>query len=381
MASDNHELIAQLHREAPLTDVHVHPSLKAYLFGRNLWRHYTSGKTFNPFSSRSDFPTLERGGVGVIWATHHLPEVQLFRQCFLLQSAGWLLLPVYRKLTTGSRMQRLLEMIDTLEREIARRPDRVAVASSAADVPSIRSAGKIAVVHAVEGAHVLEGKVENLETLAARGVALMTLSHFFDNGIAAQTSGGIPRDMFIRKLCPFDFRWSQPTALTPFGKQVLTRMAELRMIVDVTHCTPDARAAVFAEVNRSRPIIATHVGVQRYNPDPYNLTHDEIREIAASGGAIGVIFMTYWLEQPRPPKNGLDIIWRTIEHIRTATGSFDHVVLGTDFDGFTDPPDDVRDASMLPAVTQMLLARGVPEGDVRKILGHNAQRVLTAGWR
>ena len=63
------------------------------------------------------------------------------------------------------------------------------------------------------------------------------------------------------------------------------------------------------------------------------------------------------------------------------TGSFDHVALGTDFDGFTDPPDDVRDASQLGKVTRMLLERGVRETDVRKILGGNAQRVLERGWR
>jgi membrane dipeptidase len=373
--------IRRLHRDAPLTDVHVHPSLKAYLFRRNLWRHYTSGKTFNPFSSRSDFPTLERGGVGVIWAAHHLPEVQLFQQCLLLQAAGWLTLPVYRKITTGSRLQRVLDMIDVLEREVARRPDRVEVARAAADVPRIRAAGKLAVVHAVEGGHVLEGNVESVDALADRGVALLTLSHFFDNALAAQTSGGIPKDMFIRKLCPFNFRWSQPTALTPLGTEVLRRMTHRRMIVDVTHCTPDARAAVFAELGGRRPVVATHVGVQRYNPDAYCLTDDELREIARSGGFVGVIFMTYWLKQPDPPKNGLEAIWRTMEHVRAITGSLDHVVLGTDFDGFTDPPDDLEDASTLPAVTRMLLDRGVAEADVKKILGANAQRVLAAGWR
>ncbi|HYT71976.1 MAG TPA: membrane dipeptidase [Gemmatimonadales bacterium] len=374
-------LIARLHRDAPLTDVHVHPSLKAYLFRRNLWRHYTSGKTFNPFSSRSDFPTLERGGVGVIWAAHHLPEAELFRQCFILRAAAWLLVPVYRKITSGSRLGRVLEMIDALEREIARRPDRVAVARSAADVPRIRAEGKIAVVHAVEGAHVLEGRIESLDELARRGVALVTLSHFFDNGLAAQTPGGIPRDFFIRKLCPFHFRWSQPAALTPFGRDVLRRMTELRMLVDVTHCTPEARAAVFGELNPSRPVVATHVGLQRYNPDPYCLADDELREIARRGGFVGVIFMTYWLRQPHPPDAGLDLIWRTVEHIHAVTGSFDHIALGTDFDGFTDPPDDVRDAGMLPAVTAMLLDRGMAPADVSKVLGQNARRVLDAGWR
>jgi membrane dipeptidase len=374
-------LIARLHRDAPLTDVHVHPSLKAFLFRRNLWRHYASGRTFNPFSSRSDFPTLTRGGVGVIWAAHYLPEAPLFRQCFLLRAAGWLVVPAYRKVTTGGRLRRVLEMVDVLEREVARRPDRAAVARRAADVASIRAAGKLAVVHAVEGAHVLEGRVEALDELARRGVAVLTLAHFFDNGVVAQTEGGIPKDMLIRKLCRFDFRWHQPAALTPFGREVVRRMGQLGMIVDLAHATPAARAAVLAEVGTARPVVATHVGVARYNPDPYCLADDELRAIAATGGLVGVIFMTYWLRQPHPPAEGLDAIWRTIEHVRAVTGSFDHVALGTDFDGFTDPPDDLRDASFLPRVTALLLARGVAEADVFKILGGNAQRVLATGWR
>ena len=373
--------IVTLHREAPLTDIHVHPSLKAFLYGWDLWSRHMAGKAFNPFALRSDFPALERGGVGVIWATHHLPEIELFRQCFLLTAAGFLVLPAYRKITTGSRLARILQMIDVFEREVAKQPHRAEVAMSVADLARIRAAGKIAVVHAVEGAHILEGKLESLDALAGRGVAVLTLAHFFDNGVAAQTSGGIPKHMLIRKLCPFKFTWSHPAPLTPFGKDVLRRMTALRMIADVTHCTPEARAAVFGELDGRRPVVATHVGVRRYNPDPYSLTDDELREIARRGGLVGVIFMTYWLRQPDPPTNGLDLIWQTVEHIRGVTGSFDHIALGTDFDGFTDPPDDVSDPTMLPRVTAMLLERGMAEPDVKKILGGNALRVLTTGWR
>ncbi|NIM52306.1 MAG: membrane dipeptidase, partial [Gemmatimonadales bacterium] len=59
---------------------------------------------------------------------------------------------------------------------------------------------------------------------------------------------------------------------------------------------------------------------------------------------------------------------------------FDHIALGTDFDGFTDPPDDVKDSSQLGKVTQMLLNRGLSDTDVKKILGGNAQQTLEKGW-
>lgn len=60
------ETIARIHREAPLTDIHAHPSMKAWLFRRNLWHHYWSASGFDPLTSRTDFKMLEKGGVGVV---------------------------------------------------------------------------------------------------------------------------------------------------------------------------------------------------------------------------------------------------------------------------------------------------------------------------
>jgi membrane dipeptidase len=372
------DTVRRLHREAPLTDVHAHPSLKAYLFRRNLWRHYWSGRSFNPFSSRSDFRMLERGGVGVLWAAHYVPERQLLEDCAALRFAAKLLVPVYGKLARGSLFERLLEMMDAMEREIARRPDRTELARSAAEVKRIRGEGKIAVVHAVEGAHVLEGDPDRLEVLARRGVAMMTLAHFYANGVADQVDG-IPKDMFLRKICRLRFGKVQP-ALTEFGREVLRRMSELKILVDVSHCTPEAREAIYGELPGDRPVVASHVGSARYRPDPYNLADDEIRHIAKTGGAIGVIFMTYWLSSIHP-RVGLSIVFETMRHIREVTGSWDHIMLGSDFDGFTDPPDDIHNASRFPALTELLLKRGMREEEISKVLGGNAQRVLEAGWR
>lgn len=371
--------ITALHRTAPLTDIHVHPSLKAYLFRRNLWRHYWSGRTIDPLSSRSDFRSLERGGVGVIWAAHHVPERALFRDCLPLRIAAMLLVPAYRKLTTGSLFRRLLEMMDALEREIARRPDRIELARSVAEIDRIRAGGKIAVVHTVEGAHVLEGEPDRLQELAERGVAMLTLTHFYPNGLAAHVDG-MPPDLPVRKLCDFEFGAGGSPALTDLGRAVLRKARDLRVVVDVSHCTPAARGAIYDELAGGGPIVASHVGAAALNPDPYNLTDDEIRAIARTGGGVGVIFMNHWLD-PSDPAMGLDAIWRTLDHIRSVTGTWDHALLGSDFDGFTDPPDDLRDASRMGRLTEMLLARGVPETDVKKILGGNARRVLELGWR
>ena len=208
---------------------------------------------------------------------------------------------------------------------------------------------------------------------------MLTLTHFYPNQVASQVDA-IPKDMIIRRICDVDMQPGSGPPLTEFGKEVVRRCVDLGILVDVTHCTPEARQAVYREVSGSRPIVASHVGVQALRQDPYNLADEEIEEIARGGGAIGVIFMPYWLSPVRE-KTGLKSIWATLKHVHDVTGSWDHVMLGTDFDGFTDPPDDVRDASQLGAVTRMLFDRGLPEIEIKKILGGNALRVLRAGWR
>ena len=376
------ELIRRLHREAPLTDVHAHPSFPAFLYRRNLSRHYGSRGAFNPLASRTALPMLSRGGVGVVWSALHVPECELFRDCWWLKLATALLVRRPGRLTTGSPFARLLEMLETVERQAARWPARVGVARSVADIERLRAAGRIAVVHTVEGAHVLEGRLERLDALAERGVAMLTLAHFYDNDIATPVDA-VPKDLFIRRLCTFRF----PTAgrpgrppLTELGRELLRRMAALRIIPDVTHCSPEARREIYRAVGRDRPVVASHVGVAALVPDPYNLSDEDLRGIAATGGAAGVILMPYWLS-PDGAKEAVPAIWRTMEHVREVTGSWDHVMVGSDFDGFSVPPRDVRDASRLGLVTRALLERGVAQGDVKKVLGGNAMRILHDGWR
>lgn len=123
----------------------------------------------------------------------------------------------------------------------------------------------------------------------------------------------------------------------------------------------------------------SHVGVQPLADDPMSPTEDEIRRIADTGGVVAVIFMNYWLGE-HDKKNGLEAIVATAKHIADV-GGIGAVAFGSDFDGFTDPPDDVKDISELPRLTDALLNAQFSESDVEKILGKNMERVLRMGWR
>ncbi|MEX2106266.1 MAG: membrane dipeptidase [Solirubrobacterales bacterium] len=368
-----------------LTDIHAHPAMNAFLWDRDLRRHYWTGGTFNPLASLTDFKMLEQGGVKVLWSSLHIPEPNYFRNPPLRIAAH--LTGGGRKLLKLSAWECLLAMADEMERQVAR-ADRFEIARSNAELDRALAAGRTAIVHTVEGGHVLgagldeddlDGRLERLAQLAERGVASLTLAHLFRSDLAGHAEG-IPAEQHKILFWKLDTEVDPGRGLTPKGRAVVERMVELRMVPDVTHCTPAARSQVYELVANRVPVIASHSGVRSMNDVPYNLDESDVRAIAASGGVVGVIFMPYWLDESHPGP-GLDAIWRTMDTVRGWTGSWAHVAIGTDFDGFTDPPDDCDSEARLPLIREMLLDKGLSRDDVEAVVGGNARRVLRDGWR
>jgi membrane dipeptidase len=370
-----------------LTDIHAHPAMNSFLWDRDLRRHYWTGRTFDPLASLTDFKMLRKGGVKVLWSSLHIPEPDFFG-CPLLRLAAHLTAGG-RKLLNLSAWDCLLAMMTNMEHQVARAGDRFEMARSNEELDQVLASKRTAIIHTVEGGHVLSAgldaddvpeRLARLDLLADRGVASLTLAHLFPNDLAGHAEA-IPAAQRTIPVCPLDTGVRLSRGLTPTGRTVVERMVELRMIPDVTHCTPVARRDVYELVANRVPVIASHIGVQLMNPEPYNLDQDDVSAIAASGGLVGVIFMPYWLDRS-DPKNGLEAIWETMKTIHGwSGGTWDHVAIGTDFDGFTDPPDDCDSEAQLPGVQAKLEGKGVPSGDVEAVLGANARRVLRAGWR
>ncbi len=368
-----------------LTDVHAHPAMNAYFWDRDLRRHYCSGKYFNPLASLTDFPMLERGRVKVLWSALHIPEPELLR---------FLPLRIAARFTRGGRSllkpngswQALLGMWATMERQAASAPNgRFQVAHSNAELDRIVAEGNTAIIHTVEGGHVLgaglhpddvDGRLKRLDMLAARGVASLTLTHLFPNDLAGHAEA-IPG--LLKCLGRFDTGVDLDRGLDRTGGAVIDRMVKLGIVPDVSHCTPRARTEIYERVSGEIPVIATHVGMKSLNGEEYNLTPGDVEAIASSRGIVGVIFMTHWLKKP-DPKEGLEAIWETMDAIRAASGSWRHIAIGTDFDGFTDPPDDCHDASQLPEIEKLLERKGLARPDIEAVLGGNARRVLRESW-
>ncbi|MCP1831777.1 microsomal dipeptidase-like Zn-dependent dipeptidase [Bradyrhizobium sp. USDA 4532] len=202
----------------------------------------------------------------------------------------------------------------------------------------------------IEGLQDIEGNIANLDVLYAAGFRMAGLAHFFDNDVAGSMHG-------VAK-----------GGLTPLGRQVVQRMEAMGMIVDLAHASHAAVAEVLAMA--TRPVVSSHGGVQATCKVNRNLTDDEVRGVARTGGIVGIGF---WQGAvcSLDPKD----VARAIAHVRDLVG-IDHVGLGSDFDGSTTTGFD---ASEIVAVTQALMSRGFSVDDIRKVMGGNVLRVLRAG--
>ena len=382
----NSEMNSQdIHNDAIIVDMHAHPSLKLSLFNRMLTSRFRVSRSFDPFSVRTDFTRLEDGSVNFLLSSVYAPEQGIKEECKYMKALKYVMPRKWKKIFNRSPFDVTMEMLDAMENAVdkagAKSPDP-AKAKMITSVTELEAAvqhfpdGPIGIIHCLEGAHCLEGKIENLETFFERGVAYLTLAHFYANEAVNPT---FPYPESVQKAGCFKGGRDLALGLTKFGEEVVEKMVELGMILDICHCTPVARRRIFDIVANRSPIIASHVGAYEINPSPYNLRDEEIKKIADSGGTTAVIFMNYWL-MPHETKRGLNFISRTIEQFVKA-GGIDHVSIGTDFDGFTDPPDDLKHSGELPKLTERLITDGFSVEHIGKILGANALRVLREGWK
>lgn len=431
----------KVHDQAPVVDLHAHPSLKALLFRRGLcgriWQPAGIRGEMNPLSVRTSFEKLQAGGVDVLLSTVYAPEQPLLRDICILKQIPLRyvrFLPfsiarhLWRNFVEPNYFEVTTSMLDGMEEQVTRYNEQrmpeqreAKVVRSAAELREVVEQGQdgpMALVHSVEGAHSLEGPIsrqhegkpwqdlpprvqdqiadevlDNLEKLHERGVAYLILAHFYPNRLISSTfpypehvALSQIRDDDLLELCR---DWPLTAGLTDLGRRVVQRMIELGMIIDVSHATPAARHEIYEMVEdsgRQAPIVmATHVGAYGLNPSPYNLEDWEIEWLGRHGGVVGVIFMTCWL-MPHETKFGLNAISRHMEYL-AQVGTDRVVAIGTDFDG-ADPPDDIDDAAQLPILTRRLMAeyrspheRKYTDEQIQRFMGGNALRFLLEAWR
>lgn len=202
----------------------------------------------------------------------------------------------------------------------------------------------------VEGLHDLEGNLDNLDVLYKAGFRMASLTHFFDDDLAGSMHG-------LKK-----------GGLTAKGREAVRRMEKMGMIVDLAHCSHRCVADILRIA--SRPVVSSHGGVQATCKVNRNLTDDEIRGVARTGGVVGIGYWDAAVCDTSPRAAA-----KAMKHVRDLVG-IDYVALGSDYDGAT----TVRfDTSELEQVTQALMDEGFTPDEIRKVMGLNALRVIKAG--
>lgn len=195
----------------------------------------------------------------------------------------------------------------------------------------------------LEGAQALEGNLENVNGFYNAGFRLIGLAHFFDNEVGGSAHG-------LNK-----------GGLTPFGREVVKRIEDLNMIVDLSHSSSQTIDDVLEISNR--PVLFTHTGVKGTCDNARNLSDRQLDQIAKNGGLIGIGF---W--KTAVCGEDANAVVRAIKYAVDRVG-INHVAIGSDFDGAVRLPFDV--ANMVQ-ITNALIKVGFAEAEVSKIMGLNA---------
>jgi len=359
----------RIHADALVIDTHNDVIYQSVMRGKDIGKRIGSGHT--------DLPRIKEGGI----------DVQVF--------AVW----CNEKYGKGTAFAYANEQIDRLMAIIQQNPQSIALATDTDDIQAIAAQGKIAAVIGVEGGHMIEARMDYLDSLFNRGARYLTLT--WNNSVEWATSA-TDETRKPNKL--------KHKGLNDFGRQVIHRMNELGMMVDLSHVGRQTFADVM-EIT-TKPVLVSHSNAYALMAHPRNLHDDQIKAVAENGGVICLNFYSGFLdpmhytkinrlyekyvtakdsvnrssdskfsrlpaaakEELRPP---LSLLLDHIDYM-VKTAGIDHVGLGSDFDGISSTPRGLDDCSDFPKVTEGLLQRGYTEVDIRKILGENVMRVMAA---
>lgn len=207
-----------------------------------------------------------------------------------------------------------------------------------------------------EGAAPLLEDPDSVARWTARGVRVFGLVHTTDNAIAGSSAG------------------TSNVGLTPEGRDLVHRIFDAGGIVDVSHAS-DAATDEIVKLgeHRGRPVVATHSNARALTPHPRNLTDDQIRAIARTGGVVGVNFHSRFLVARGRAK--LSDVVLHVRHLVRVAGA-DHVAIGSDFEGDILPPRELSDVRGFPRLATALARSGMPSSDIARVFGGNALALL-----
>jgi membrane dipeptidase len=373
-AREPSDLVRRILRESPLIDGHNDLAWEYRRTANNQLDAIDISGDTRPLGLVTDLPRLRAGGIGgQFWSVYVPPE-----------------------LTNGAAVTAVLEQIDVVHRLIARYPQDLELALTADDIIRIHREGKIASLIGLEGGHSIGNSLGVLRMMFALGARYMTLTHIKYNEWA-DSATDVPAHH----------------GLTQFGEDVVREMNTLGMLVDLSHVSDETMAAAL-RISKA-PVIFSHSSARALCHHARNVPDDILKLVAANGGLVMVTFIPEFLTEtdridemaltaerwrlaalhpgdvgrikagvaewrktnPAPRAATLLDVADHIDHIRAVAG-IDHVGIGSDYEGFDNPPPGLQDVSCYPALLSELLKRGYTEEEIKKTAGQNLLRVLRA---
>ena len=370
-----------------IVDLHTHPSMMPYMFGTKFWKAHHPPTWYCPWAMRADLDALLAGGVKTFLCTTFVLERAMFDDIWPLRALA-AVYPHARHIAKTPIQELLWEYLDFAENMVEEtrrlRGDVIEIARTFADMQRITDAGKLCMLHAVEGAHHLCGDIGMVDKLYERGVCQMIVPHLYPNE-ACGCVDMLTKD--IRGRLPFSLgcfseKYQDASGLTDWGRELVEKLLDVGILVDPTHGTRECRRQVL-EIARNnakkRPVIMSHASVPSLSPAGVGPLPEEIREIADTGGVVGLMMYTHREKGGGGGSgSGIDYILNGVDHL-IQHGGEDVVAIGSDFDGTPDTPADLKSPRDYKGLRQAMLAKHT-ETQVAKFLSGNAERVLKNGW-
>ncbi|NLE77283.1 MAG: membrane dipeptidase [Chloroflexi bacterium] len=200
-----------------------------------------------------------------------------------------------------------LQAIATWSGRCHRYPDQVTLATQVQQIRQARAQGQVALVFGLQNTECLERDLSRLDLLYGLGVRIVQLTYNERNLVG---------DGYLERV---------DAGLSDFGLQVVRRLNQLRILVDVSHCGP--ATTLDAVEASSAPVAATHTGAKAIYPHPRNKSDEELKAIAASGGVIGILAYPLFLRQEG--EDSIEDVLDHLDHVVELVGA-DHVGIGHD---------------------------------------------------
>jgi membrane dipeptidase len=366
---------ARIHEAALTVDSHTDTPLRLNREG------FDFGKRNDPRATRSkiDLPRMKEGGMDGIWFAVFVGQSERTPE------------------GNARAKQEALEITREIYETVSMYPEDLEIATASGDLSRISKKGKHAIYIGMENGYPLGNDLSLVDTFYQKGIRYITLVHTDNNDICDSSTDS-----------------TEHGGLTPFGREVVARMNDLGILIDVSHASDES---FFQVVEESRaPIIASHSCSRAMCDNPRNMTDAMLLKLKENGGVIQMCVLSEYVKEPAPNpqrdsakqavylkhgnyydldqagKEAFLVDWFAvdrdfpaelatvsdavdhIDHIVELIG-IDHVGIGTDFDG-GGALEDCFDVSQMGNITLELVRRGYSASDIKKIWGGNLTRVF-----